>query len=401
LTIKPVIIGAGRTKFGEHYDKNPEELIEEAGLKALESAGIERKDLDAVFISDYFLQVTNKIGIEEGFISELLEVNIPMETLRSFSSALNCACNAIEAGRHEVVLVGGIEKMTDRLDKIRDDLMMLGDPWSYYAGGTPEAFHELMLRNYVKKYEIADEHYDKLMKALAYISFKNHEYGARNPLAHFYGRRISVEDVVRARKASRTILGLYDFAPISDGASAIVVVSSKAAGKYADEGVCITGRGSATDYISYFSRSIKCGFKATREASFKAFSEAGIEPSKIELAELYDQSTLMELVTLEDLGIYKPGTAWEHVYASYENGKLTYTVNGLENYVNTNGGLKADGNPLGATGGAQFHEIFNQLLERAGDRQVEFRSKNPYALVVEIEGFGTKSYVYILERWKP
>ncbi len=146
LQLCPVIIGEGRTKFGEHYEKEPEKLIEEAWLKASVSAGIERKNLDAAYISDYFLQITNKIGIEEGFISELTELHIPMEKTRSFSSALLNACNAIQAGKYDIVLVGGMEKMTDRWEKIRDDLMLLEDPWSYYAGCTPEANHELMLR---------------------------------------------------------------------------------------------------------------------------------------------------------------------------------------------------------------------------------------------------------------
>ena len=131
---RPAIIAVGRTKFGEHYEKEPEKLIEEAWLRASEDAGIERRDLEACFLSDYFLPITNKLGLEEGFLSELTELHVPMEVTRSFSSALSNACNAIQAGRYSVVLVGGIEKMTDRWDKIRDDLMLLEDPWSYYAG---------------------------------------------------------------------------------------------------------------------------------------------------------------------------------------------------------------------------------------------------------------------------
>lgn len=400
MTNKPIIIGVGRTSFGEHYEENPEELIEEAGLKALEKARIERRDLDAVFIADYFLQVTNKIGIEEGFISELLEVSIPMEKVRSFSSALNCACNAIEAGRFNIVLVGGVEKMTDRLDKIRDDLMMLGDPWSYHTGGTPEAFHELMLREYVKKHKINGEELEKLMKALAFISCKNHYYGSTNPHAHFYKRRIRVEDVIKARKRNASILGLYDFAPISDGATAIIIANPRKAEEIAERGLEILGRGSATDYISYFAREHKTGFNATRKAARRAFKEAGIPTNKIELAEIYDQSTFMELVALEDLGICKPGKAWEVVYESYEKESYTYNVNGVTLHVNTNGGLKADGNPLGATGGAQIHEAYIQLLGEASDRQMKFKDENPHALTMELEGFGTKVYVYILGRWE-
>jgi acetyl-CoA C-acetyltransferase len=143
---RPVIVAAGRTKFGEHYEKQPERLIEEAWLRASEEAGLERKDLEACYLSDYFLPITNKLGLEEGFLSELTELHVPMDVTRSFSSAFSNACNAIQAGKYDIVLVGGIEKMTDRWDKIRDDLMLLEDPWSYYAGCTPEANHELMLK---------------------------------------------------------------------------------------------------------------------------------------------------------------------------------------------------------------------------------------------------------------
>ncbi|MEJ2126189.1 MAG: hypothetical protein P8X84_01520, partial [Candidatus Bathyarchaeota archaeon] len=170
----PAILGVGRTKFGEHYEKDPESLIDEAGLQALDSAGVTRKDLDACYLSDYFLQVTNKIGLEEGFFSELLELHVPMEKTRSFSSALLNACHAIQAGKYDIVLVGGMEKMTDRWDKIRDDLMLLEDPWSYYAGCTPEANHDLLLKGYINKHKNKGEQLKNLYNALAQISVKNH-----------------------------------------------------------------------------------------------------------------------------------------------------------------------------------------------------------------------------------
>ncbi|MFQ6068324.1 MAG: hypothetical protein ACE5KD_02155, partial [Candidatus Bathyarchaeia archaeon] len=176
----PAIISVGRTRFEEHYEREPENLVEEAGLAALGSANIERKDLDACHFADYFLPITNKIGLEEGFLSELLELNVPMEITRSFSSALSNACHAILAGKYNLALVGGMEKMTDRWDKIRDDLMLLEDPWSYYAGCTSEANHELMLRAYIKKYGIAGEQLDILNKALAEFSVRNHRNAMKN-----------------------------------------------------------------------------------------------------------------------------------------------------------------------------------------------------------------------------
>ncbi|MEM2946667.1 MAG: hypothetical protein QXN96_00325, partial [Candidatus Bathyarchaeia archaeon] len=180
---RPVIVAAGRTKFGEHYEKQPERLIEEAWLRASEDAGLERKDLEACYLSDYFLPITNKLGLEEGFLSELTELHVPMDVVRSFSSAFSNACNAIQAGKYDIVLVGGIEKMTDRWDKIRDDLMLLEDPWSYYAGCTPEANHELMLRAYIKQYGINGENLEKLGIALAQISVKNHLNALKNEYA--------------------------------------------------------------------------------------------------------------------------------------------------------------------------------------------------------------------------
>ena len=153
----PAIVAVGRTKFGEHYGKEPEKLIEEAWLGASRECGIERKSLEACYLSDYFLPITNKLGLEEGFLSELTELHVPMEVTRSVSAALKIACYAIKAGMYSTVLVGGIEKMTDRWDKIRDDLMLLEDPWSYYAGCTPESNHELMLRAYINKYGIKGE----------------------------------------------------------------------------------------------------------------------------------------------------------------------------------------------------------------------------------------------------
>jgi acetyl-CoA C-acetyltransferase len=393
----PVIIGVGRTRFGEHYEKEPEKLIEEAWLKASMSAGIERKDLDAAYIADYFLQITNKIGIEEGFLSELTELHIPMEKTRSFSSALLNACNAIQARKYNLVLVGGVEKMTDRWEKIRDDLMLLGDPWSYYAGCTPEANHELMLREYIKKHGIHGEELEKLNIALAQISVKNHQHATLNEHAQFR-KEINLDRVLAERKKVNKALGLLDFAPISDGATALVLASPEAAKQFASDSVCIAGSASATDYITFPAREDRTSFIASRIATQNALKIADIQPSDIQIAELYDQSTLLEMISLEDMGFSKKGEAWRDIYASCEDYQGFYTINGRTLFVNTNGGLKADGNPLGATGGAQIFEIVQQLQGKAEDRQVKTDKELSLGCVLELEGFGTKAYVHILRR---
>ena len=391
---RPVIVAAGRTKFGEHYEKQPERLIEEAWLKASEEAGLERKDLEACYLSDYFLPITNKLGLEEGFLSELTELHVPMDVARSFSSAFSNACNAIQAGKYDIVLVGGIEKMTDRWDKIRDDLMLLEDPWSYYAGGTPEANHELMLRAYIKRYGISGENLEKLNTALAQISVKNHLNALKNEYAQFQ-RKITVEQVLEARKNARRPLGLYDFAPISDGASAVILASEEAAKKLTDKPIYVLGSAFATDYLTFPAREDMTGFLATRLAMEKALKTAEISLWDIQVLEVYDQSTVMEMVSLEDLGFCPRGTAWKAIFESCKDYKGYYKINGKKLFVNMNGGLKADGNPLGATGGAQIYEVIKQLRGEAGERQIKADERLRFGCVLELEGFGTKSYVHI------
>jgi acetyl-CoA C-acetyltransferase len=389
----PAIVGVGRTKFGEYYGKEPEKLIEEAWLAASHECNIERKDLEACYMSDCFLPITNKLGLEEGFLSELTELHVPMEVTRSFSAALSTACHAIQAGVYNTVLVGGIEKMTDRWDKIRDDLMLLDDPWSYFAGGTPESNHELMLRAYMKKHGITAENVDKLNVALAQVSVKNHANATKNKYAQ-YQRKITVEQVLAARKTAHKPLGLYDFAPISDGASALILTNETVANKLSKNPIYVLGNASATDYLNYPAREELSHFVAAELAMKKASQTAKVPLSDMQVVEVYDQSTVMEIVSLEDLGFYKPGTAWKNIHEKSPN---IYEVDGKPLYVNTDGGLKADGNPLGATGGAQIYEVYRQLRGEAGERQVKVADASPKnGCVLEFEGFGTKAYVTVL-----
>jgi acetyl-CoA C-acetyltransferase len=397
MSTNPTIVAVGRTRFGEHYEKEPEELIEEAWLKASMDANLERRGLEACYLSDYFLPITNKLGLEEGFLSELTELHVPMEVTRSFGSALSNACNAIQAGRYDVVLVGGIEKMTDRWDKIRDDLMLLEDPWSYYAGCTPEANHELMLRAYIKKHGLTGVNLEKLSMALAQVSVKNHLHGTKNEYAQFQ-RKITVDQVLNARKEAHKPLGLYDYAPISDGAAVLILTSEDVSKKFTHKPVHILSSSSATDYLTFPARDDLTHFLVSEVSMRNALKMAGIGLWEIQLVELYDQSTLMEMISLEDLGFCKPGTAWKSICESCKDYKGFYEIGGNRLFVNVSGGLKADGNPLGATGGAQIFEIFKQLRGEAGDRQVKTDEEPRFGCVLELEGFGTKGYVYILGR---
>jgi|SRR5665648_103349 len=392
---RPAIVAVGRTKFGEHYGKEPEKLIEEAWLAASMECNMERKDLQACYMSDCLLPITNKLGLEEGFLSELTELHVPMEVTRSFSAALMTACHAIQAGVYNTVLVGGIEKMTDRWDKIRDDLMLLDDPWSYFAGGTPESNHELMLRAYIKKHGVAGQDLEKLYVALAQVSVKNHANATKNKYAQFQ-RKITIDQVLNARKAAHKPLGLYDFAPISDGASALILTSEVVANKMTNHPVYVLACSSATDYLNYPAREDLSRFVAAEFAMKNASQSAKVASLDLQVVELNDQSTMMEMVLLEDLGFCAPGTAWKTIHESCLNNQTYYEMGGQKVYVNTDGGLKADGNPLGATGGAQFFEIYRQLRGEAGERQINVEGGLRHGGVVEFEGFGTKAYATIL-----
>ena len=392
---RPAIVAVGRTKFGEHYGKEPEKLIEEAWLAASNECSMERKNLEACYMSDCFLPITNKLGLEEGFLSELTELHVPMEVTRSFSSALMMASRAIQAGIYNTVLVGGIEKMTDRWDKIRDDLMLLDDPWSYFAGGTPESNHELMMRAYIKKYGITGQDLENFKTSLAQVAVKNHAYGAKNKFAQFQ-RGISIKHVLEARKSANKSLGLFDFAPISDGASAIILASEEMAKKMTDKPVYVLATGSATDYLNYPARADLTRFLAAELAMQKASQRSNVSAHEIQLMEVNDQSTMMEMAILEDLGFCQHGNAWKSIFESYQKNRLNYEFNGKPLYVNTDGGLKADGNPLGATGGAMIYEVFRQLRNEGGDRQVTVEDGLKYGGILEFEGFGTKAFATIL-----
>jgi acetyl-CoA acetyltransferase len=204
--------------------------------------------------------------------------------------------------------------------------------------------------------------------------------------------------VLNARKEAHKPLGLYDYAPISDGAAILVLASEEVAKKCTDKPVYILGSSSATDYLTYPAREDMTHFLVTRNSMKNALKMAGRALWDIQVVELYDQSTVMEMVSLEDLGFCEPGTAWRSIFESCSDYKGYYEMDGHKLFVNMNGGLKADGNPLGATGGAQTFEVVKQLRGEACERQVKSDEELKYGCVLELEGFGTKGYVYILGR---
>jgi acetyl-CoA C-acetyltransferase len=161
----------------------------------------------------------------------------------------------------------------------------------------------------------------------------------------------------------------------------------------------VAGSASATDYVTFAAREERTGFIASSIAMKAALKMADAKASDIQIAELYDQSTLLEMVSLEDLGFSTKGRAWQDINESCKDFQGFYRINdGKELFANTDGGLKADGNPLGATGGAQIFEVVTQIQGKAGDRQVKPEGDLQLGCVLELEGFGTKAYVHLLRR---
>ncbi len=404
--LKPLaaIVGAGRTKFGELWYKNPEELLTEAGLKAMESVeyGLKRKDIQACYFGSFLYQVTNKLALIPGYMSRELGMNIPMSNTEaacgSGGSALYNACLGIRSGEYDVALVGGFEKMTDRAGKIIDDLMFAGDPHEFDAGYTFAGLYASMMARYIHDY--GDDHGsgDRCREALALVACKNHHHAVGNEYAQFR-REFTVADVLNSPLVADPIRMLH-CSPVSDGAVALVVVSPDVAKEYTDTPIYVVGSQQATDDVSICSRESLTGIKATRLAVEKVLKETGMTMRDIHVAEVHDCFTIEEIFFLEDSGFCKKGEGWKTVYDSYESFKgskhIPYVNGDKELVVNAGGGLKADGHPVGATGVRQVYECFKQLRNEAGGNQVD--KELNVALCHNIGGTGGIATVHILVR---
>ncbi len=404
--LKPLaaIVGAGRTKFGELWYKNPEELLTEAGLKAMESVeyGLKRKDIQACYFGSFLYQVTNKLALIPGYMSRELGMNIPMSNTEaacgSGGSALYNACLGIRSGEYDVALVGGFEKMTDRAGKIIDDLMFAGDPHEFDAGYTFAGLYASMMARYIHDY--GDDHGsgDRCREALALVACKNHHHAVGNEYAQFR-REFTVADVLNSPLVADPIRMLH-CSPVSDGAVALVVVSPDVAKEYTDTPIYVVGSQQATDDVSICSRESLTGIKATRLAMEKVLKETGMTMRDIHVAEVHDCFTIEEIFFLEDSGFCKKGEGWKTVYDSYESFKgskhIPYVNGDKELVVNAGGGLKADGHPVGATGVRQVYECFKQLRNEAGGNQVD--KELNVALCHNIGGTGGIATVHILVR---
>ncbi len=340
------------TPFGEHPDRPGRDLFGEAGLAALDDAGLSPDDVDEVFYGNFVGTLSENQGHQGPLMSEAFGTTAPARRIEgacaSSGLAIRDAVRVVRNGEADVVLAGGMERMTNMgtagatagLAVAADDL------YEVRPGVTFPAAYALMARAYFERYG-GDE------TDLAHVAVKNHENALANDHAHLQ-TEITVDDVAEA-PAVADPLGLYDACPISDGASAVVVTTDTYAEDHGlDAPVAITGSGQGSDRMALQDRESYAKTPATRAAAQEAYADADVVPDDVDVAEVHDCFTIAEVLALEALDLYEEGEAIGAARRgeTTRDGRLP---------VNLSGGLKAKGHPVGATGTAQVAAVATLL----------------------------------------
>lgn len=380
------IIGVGLSKFGEQWESSLRDLVTEAGVRAIMDAGIDGKDVQAVFggcMASGSFASQEHIG---ALIVDQLGLN-PVPSTRceaacaSGGVALRAGYLAIASGMYDVVAVGGVEKMTDiDVEEAAVALAGAGDQeWELFNGATFPALYALMARRHILEYGTTEEQ-------LAAVAVKNHANGVNNPYAQ-YQKAITVDEVMKSGYIASP-LKLLDCSPITDGAAAVILCASEKAKKFNDAPVEIAASSQASDTLGLASRESLTRLKASEVAGRDAFKQAKIEAKNVNFAEVHDCFTIGEIMAVEDLGFFKKGLG----------GKATAdgeTALNAKISVNASGGLKAKGHPVGATGVAQACEAVWQLRGQAGKRQV---ANAEIGLTHNVGGSGATAVVHVFKR---
>jgi acetyl-CoA C-acetyltransferase len=364
---RAAVVGMGCSKFGERWDAGVEDLLVEAAFEAFEDAGIGPKDVQAAWIG------TVQSGFSSITLSPLGLQYIPMTRVENMcatgTEAFRAATYAVLAGVCDIALAIGVEKLKDSGATGVKGPAVIGDNLDGSAGigpgySAPASFAYLATR-YFHHYKLAPEEGKRL---LAEIAVKNHHNGSLNPKAHFRNE-VTVEQAMKAPIVAWP-LGLYDCCGVSDGAAAAIITRADKARTFRADPIYIkalnivVGARQGTMTQNYDFVHVEENVLASKQA----YKEAGIkDPRKeISLAEVHDCFTSHEMVLYEDLGFSPQGKAKEDIEAG------AFTLKG-DLPVNTDGGLKCFGHPLGATGLRMMYEVYKQLQQKAGPRQI----KNP------------------------
>ena len=381
------IVSAGLSKFGKRGGFSGRELFAEAALEAFERCPDldPRKDIKLLIIgnmSESFEHQCHSAPIMSDWAGLLPIPAVRVEVAcASSAAAIRCGLFAIFSGLYDIVMVGGFEKMTHRTtSEATEYLAMAADyPFEQWNGATFPGLFALMATAHMHKYGTTEEQ-------MALVAVKNHHNATLNPKAHLQ-KEVTVEQVLNSRVIAKP-LKLYDCSLISDGASCAILTKPEIAKKYTDTPVYIIGSGHGTDAIGLYERDDLTSLKATKIAAKEAYEMAGLTPQDIDVAEIHDCFTIAEIMAYEDLGFCKPGEGGKFIEdgAPMLEGELP---------INTSGGLKAKGHPVGATGVAQLYEIFLQLTGQADKRQV---GGCEVGLTQNLGGSGATCIVHIYRR---
>ncbi|MHA1731470.1 MAG: thiolase C-terminal domain-containing protein [Promethearchaeota archaeon] len=413
---KVAMVGAGMCKFGRRDGFENRDLFQEAWMDAVKSVdnGISMKDVDGGL---YLGNFTADLFTHEGHIAPLMAGLIGLNPLpatrfegacASSGIALHHAWMSVASGVYDLVVVGGVEKMTSlSTTGVTDALAAAADTiYEYPAGATFPGLYAAIASAHFKEYGTTEED-------LFRVGIKNHENGKHNPFAQM---PMSIRDIMESKikKISSTggevpdwkdefdflqsrsnlmiasPLRLFDCSLVTDGAAVLFLASEDVAKKYTDEPIWITGSAQGSSALSLSDRPPFTTFESARTAAAKAYKMSGKKPENIQIAEVHDCFTIAEIVAMEDLGFYEKGKAVEAI----RNGE---TKRDGGRPINTSGGLKSKGHPVGATGAAQAVEIFKQMRGRAeGERQV--KKDVTCALTHNLGGSGASCVVHIYEK---
>lgn len=408
------IVGAGMSRFGCFPGWTTRDLFVEAFKEMTGSVekGLDPKDIEAVYIGNYSSDLFEGQGHTAPIMADWTGL-APVPATRiedacaSGGVALRQGLMAVASGLYDVVLVGGIEKMTDLpTERVTDTLATAADVlYEVPAGFTFPGLYAAMATAYMHEYGASAD-------AFLQVGHKNHENGALNPKAQF-GQRIV--DIMQARKASAARKGqpvptwadeyeflrdpranpfiawplrLYDCSPISDGAAAVLLVSEEIARRFSDAPLYVIGSGQASDAATH-DRPTLTSLPAARNAAQQAYQMAGVGPGDIRAVEVHDCFTIAEIIASEDLGFFRPGEGWK----AAEDGLTARTGS---RPINTSGGLKSKGHPVGASGTGQVVEVWHQLRGEAGERQLP--GDPAVGMTHNVGGTGQTCVVTIYER---
>jgi acetyl-CoA C-acetyltransferase len=378
------VIGVGMTKWGELWEKSLRTIFVETALLALDDAGVDR--IDSMYVgsmsSGLFVGQEHIASLLADYLGQAPVPSARVETAcASGGLALRLGFMEVASGMSDVVLVSGIEKMTDVSGYEATYALGTAADQEYegYHGITFPGLYALIARAHMEKYGTTREQ-------LALVAVKNHLNGSKNPLAQ-YPFKITVDSVLNSVMVADP-LRILDCSPITDGAAAVILCPIETARKMNKPVVKIIGSGHATDSIALSSRKDVTWLEATYQAGKRAYAMANKKPKDIDILEVHDCFTIAEICVIEALGIVEKGKGGEAA-----EDEITYLEGKIP--VNTSGGLKAKGHPVGATGVAQVIEIVKQLRGEAGKRQV----KDPrIGMAQNMGGSGGSTLVHIFER---